>query len=129
MVLDDINGILGAKIIHLNYDEALLLDWLLTLHSYDSEIYRMLLELMPLKEEIGKVLLNEKNQIEISQEELERLIIICPITFRWGDSSDCGYSLKLKLFNLKINNTDIIQEKEEETAEKDDQPKTDNGDA
>ena len=105
-MLVDINDILGTYKLKLDGDEAFLIDWLFTLHGHDSETYRELLEQMPFKEELGKVILEEKDTIELSEDELNRLLIYCPITFRWGDTKDCGLSLKRKLYKLKLRHQD-----------------------
>ena len=46
-------------------DEAYLIDWLITLHSYDGELYERLNspELTALKSELVQVLLQEKKYI------------------------------------------------------------------
>ena len=86
-MLDDINDILGTYKLKLDGDEAFLIDWLFTLHGHDSETYRELLEQMPFKEELGKVILEEKDTIELSEDELNRLLIYCPIKNLKNDTS------------------------------------------
>ena len=93
-------------------------------------MYKELLELMPLREELGRVILEEKNSIDLNEVELNRLLIYCPITFRWGDTKDCGFSLKKKLYRLKLYHSD--QDAKEDQEKKDvSQPKFDDlyGDA
>ena len=110
-------------------DEAYLIDWLITLHSYDGELYERLNspELTALKSELGKVLLHEQDFVEMEETEFKWIFTACPITFRWGYGEDVGMSLKLKLYRLFLHGIDKdVEEASEEIAE---QPKLNLDDA
>ena len=108
-------------------DEAYLIDWLITLHSYDGELYERLNspELIALKSELGRVLLNEKDFIEIEETEFKWIFTTCPITFRWGYGEDVGMSLKTKLYRLFIYGVDKEEESLMDSSEDESQTKMD----
>jgi len=105
---DELRNILSFYKLHLTLDEVYLIDWLLTLHSYDGELYEKLNspELTALKSELGKVLLGEQDYIEIEDIEFKWIFTSCPITFRWGYGEDIGISLKTKLYRLFLYGID-----------------------
>ena len=108
MLDSELRNLLSFYKLHLTIDEAYLIDWLLTLHSYDGELYEKLNspELTALKSELGKVLLGEQDCIEIEETEFKWIFTSCPITFRWGYGEDVGMSLKTKLYRLFLYGVD-----------------------
>jgi len=113
MLDDELRTLLSFYRLHLEQDEAYLIDWLITLHSYDGELFEILNspELTALKLELGKVLLGEKDYIEIEETEFKWIFTSCPITFRWGYGEDVGVSLKTKLYKLFLYGVDTnVQE-------------------
>ena len=108
MLDDELRNLLSFYKLHLTLDEVYLIDWLLTLHSYDGELYERLNspELIALKLELGKVLVGEREYIEIEETEFKWIFTSCPITFRWGYGEDVGLSLKTKLYRLFLYGVD-----------------------
>ena len=108
MLDNELRNLLSFYKLHLTMDEVYLIDWLITLHSYDSELYEKLNspELIALKSELGKVLLGEQDYIEIEETEFKWIFTSCPITFRWGYGEDVGMSLKTKLYRLFLYGVD-----------------------
>ena len=108
MLDDELRNILSFYKLHLTLDEVYLVDWLITLHSYDGELYERLNspELTALKLELGKILLGEREYIEIEETEFKWIFTSCPITFRWGYGEDVGMSLKTKLYRLFLYGVD-----------------------
>ena len=120
MLDDELRNLLSFYKLHLTLDEAYLIDWLVTLHSYDGELYEKLNspELTALKLELGKVLLNERDYIEIEEIEFKWVFTSCPITFRWGYGEDIGMSLKTKLYRLFLYGVDTdVNESSDSTPE------------
>jgi len=120
-VLDDeLRSLLSFYKLHLTLDEAYLIDWLITLHSYDGELYERLNspELIALKSELGKILLGERDYIEIEETEFKWIFTSCPITFRWGYGEDVGMTLKTKLYRLFLYGVDTeVKESLDSTSE------------
>ena len=121
MLDDELRNLLSFYKLHLEMDEAYLIDWIITLHSYDPELFERLNspELTQLKAELGRVILEEKDFIEIEETEFKWIFTNCPITFRWGYGEDVGMSLKLKLYRLFLYGIDKeeIPENTEDTNE------------
>ena len=111
-------------ILHPSENEAKLLDWLYTLHSWDLEIFEYLTapERKTLKERIGSVIIGKSNEIQLNSEELWALLTVCPITFKWGYDDDFGKTLKTKLYYLLLTSNDSPpeegQEEKTNTSEK-----------
>jgi|TARA_R110000824_G_scaffold52052_13_gene144757 hypothetical protein len=127
MLDDELRSLLSFYKLHLTMDEAYLIDWLITLHSYDGELYERLNspELTALKAELGRVLLQEKDYIEIEETEFKWVFTSCPITFRWGYGEDVGMSLKTKLYRLFIYGIDTEEESSLDSSESEAQIKMD----
>ena len=127
MLDDELRSLLSFYKLHLTMDEAYLIDWLITLHSYDGELYERLNspELTALKAELGRVLLQEKDYIEIEETEFKWIFTTCPITFRWGYGEDVGMSLKTKLYRLFIYGIDTEEESSLDSSESEAQIKMD----
>jgi len=118
-VLDEeLRNLLNFYKLHLTLDEAYLIDWLITLHSYDGELYERLNspELIALKSELGKVLLGKEDHIEIEETEFKWIFTSCPITFRWGYGEDIGMSLKIKLYRLFLYGVDTEESNSSEST-------------
>jgi len=79
--------------------EAMLIDWVLTMHSYSQEYldYLMRPDVQQIRYQAGQIIVNGKGQLELLEEEMKWLLAILPITFRFG-KEDVGYSLKKKLY-------------------------------
>ena len=126
MLDDELRSLLSFYKLHLTLDEAYLIDWLITLHSYDGELYERLNspELIALKSELGKVLVGERDYIEIEETEFKWIFTSCPITFRWGYGEDVGMSLKTKLYRLFLYgvDTEIKESLDSESQSKMDLP-------
>ena len=126
MLDDELRNLLSFYKLHLTLDEAYLIDWLITLHSYDGELYERLNspELIALKSELGKVLVGERDYIEIEETEFKWIFTSCPITFRWGYREDVGMSLKTKLYRLFLYgvDTEIKESLDSESQSKMDLP-------
>ena len=127
MLDDELRSLLSFYKLHLTMDEAYLIDWLITLHSYDGELYERLNspELTALKAELGRVLLQEKDYIEIEETEFKWVFTSCPITFRWGYGEDVGMSLKTKLYRLFIYGIDTEEESSLDSSDSEVQIKMD----
>ena len=128
MLDDELRNLLSFYKLHLTLDEVYLIDWLITLHSYDGELYERLNspELIALKSELGKVLVGERDYIEIEETEFKWIFTSCPITFRWGYGEDVGMSLKTKLYRLFLYgvDTEITEPLNSESQSKMDLPDT-----
>jgi len=126
MLDDELRNLLSFYKLHLTLDEVYLIDWLITLHSYDGELYERLNspELIALKSELGKVLVGERDYIEIEETEFKWIFTSCPITFRWGYGEDVGMSLKTKLYRLFLYgvDTEITESLNSESQSKMDLP-------
>ena len=118
--LDNIFNKSSNKKLHLTEDEARLVDWLITCHSWDYDLFSRLNspDMLELRKEIGQILLNKKNYIELGKEDFSWLMTCTPITFRWGYSEDVGKSLKTKLYGLLIDGTDHHEKAEQKQTEK-----------
>jgi hypothetical protein len=127
MLDDELRSLLSFYKLHITMDEAYLIDWLITLHSYDGELYERLNspELTALKSELGRVLLKEKDHIEIEETEFKWIFTTCPITFRWGYGEDIGMSLKTKLYRLFIYGIDEEEESSLDSSDSEVQIKMD----
>ncbi len=79
--------------------EAMLIDWILTLHTYDAEYldYLMKPDIQQLRYQAGKIIIDGEGEFELVEDEIKWLLAIVPITFRFG-KEDVGFSLKKKLY-------------------------------
>ncbi len=82
-----------------NAQEAMLVDWVLTLHNYDSEYLEFLMkpDIQQLRYQAGKIIIDGEGHFELLEEELKWLLAVVPITFRFS-KEDVGFSLKKKLY-------------------------------
>ena len=75
----------------------MLIDWVLTMHTYDIAREQQLTTLAPLRKKIASVITHEEiEEVVFSPEEMQYLLLSVPITFRFY-KEDVGYSLKGKL--------------------------------
>jgi len=107
-------------VLHLTPKEALLIDWIFTVHSWDYDLFERLRskEKINLRQRIGsaflaynsgkdeeetKILNNVLHPVEILKTELLELIVVVPNSYQIG-IDDIGLSLKQKLYRslLKI---------------------------
>lgn len=95
-----------------NAQEAMLLDWVLTLHTYDPEYldYLMKPDVQQLRYQAGRIIVDGQGELELLEEEVKWLLAIVPITFRFG-KEDVGFSLKKRLYEAYLG------KKPEETLE------------
>ena len=87
------------KIIQITPEEAMLVDWVLTMHTYDSARAEQLTSelMLRLRKKIASVITHEDTgELSLLPEEISYLLISIPITFRFS-KEDVGYSLKRKL--------------------------------
>lgn len=92
-----------SKIITLEGEEGMLIDWLLTMHSYSQEYldWAMTEDFKQLRYQAGNIILDGKGLLEVEEGVLDILLAITPITFRFG-TEDVGYSLKKKLYDARL---------------------------
>jgi len=115
----------ASMFLELTVEEAWVIDWVLTMHSWDFELKEWL-EAGPMSYlRVGKnarVLLKDINGYEVSEGELKTLMAIVPVTFPVG-AGDAGWSLKQKLYRLEHpqeaqdENTDSDKDEAEGKAE------------
>lgn len=104
-----------ANDLHLNLDELLLLDWMLTpcsniypQASVDTAMtwqgFRLsvmdciaIYDRQPRSGKGVPIGPHPVPVLAISQSEANVLLALCPVEFRWGTGDNCGLSLKLKL--------------------------------
>ena len=106
-----------AYIIGVDKEEAMMVDYLITLHSWDLTIFERLTQddILNLRKQLGRILVAKEMCLTITTESIMLLLLtIVPITYRFG-TKDIGLSLKTKLFKayLKIP-VEILEEKKEE---------------
>ena len=83
--------------------EAMLVDWVLTLHNYSQDYleYLMKPDIQQMRYQAGQIIVDGTGVFELLEEEMKWLLAILPITFRFG-KEDVGYSLKKKLFEAYL---------------------------
>ncbi|MBI2869871.1 MAG: hypothetical protein HYX96_08615 [Chloroflexi bacterium] len=93
--------------------EAMLVDWVLTMHSYSEEYldYLMKPDIQELRFQAGRIIIRGEGELELTEEEIRWLLAILPITFRFG-KEDVGYSLKKKLYGAYLGD-ELAELKEE----------------
>ncbi len=88
-----------------NAEEAMLVDWVLTLHSYSSDYldYLMKPDVQQMRYQAGRIIIDGTGELELLETEIKWLLAILPITFRFG-KEDAGFSLKKKLYEAYLEN-------------------------
>ena len=87
--------------------ESRLIDWIITLHSWDNDLFERLRspDKMNLRERIGEAFISEELNsifdVEITKDELQDLLVLIPNSYQIG-SEDVGMSLKVKLYKLLL---------------------------
>ncbi len=83
--------------------EAMLVDWVLTLHNYSPDYleYLMKPDIQQMRYQAGRIIVDDAGEFELLEAEIKWLLAILPITFRFG-KEDVGYSLKKKLFEAYL---------------------------
>jgi len=83
--------------------EAMLVDWVLTLHSYNGEFldYLMKPDVQQMRYQAGRIILDDQGEFSLLESEIKWLLAILPITFRFG-KEDVGFSLKKKLYEAYL---------------------------
>jgi hypothetical protein len=89
--------------IEANAQEAMLVDWVLTLHSYSPDFleYLMKPDIQQMRYQAGRIVIDNTGEFELLEEEMKWLLAILPITFRFG-KEDVGFSLKRKLYEAYL---------------------------
>jgi hypothetical protein len=89
---------MSGYIVKANAQEAMLVDWILTLHTSDSDYFGYLMKpsIQKLRYQSGRIIVNGGGELELLEEEIRWLLTILPATFRLG-KEDVGFSLKNKL--------------------------------
>lgn len=97
--------------------EAILLDWIFTLHSWDKELEDRLSKKIFLRERIALAVAWEKEiDLSLEEDEIKELLIWVPIIWRLGQE-DVGFSLKQKLYRLLCPEPPPEPAREEEKEE------------
>ena len=111
MVAQDYLSDFGIHNIELVAEEAMLLDWVLTLHSYDEAFLGWLMQpdVQQWRYQAGTIIVKGKGTISLQDDDIKVLLAFIPITFRF-DEVDVGFSLKTKLYRSYLN---IPEEKED----------------
>lgn len=87
-------------------NELLLLDWVLTMHSWDQSLLdKLTRDYSKLRESIGLVLTEVFDTVQIESHQIDELMAMIPIMFRIG-GEDVGLSLKKKLWRARLNLAD-----------------------
>jgi hypothetical protein len=83
--------------------EAMLVDWVLTLHNYSADYldYLMKPDIQQMRYQAGQIIIDGTGRFELLEEEMKWLLAVIPITFRFG-KEDVGYSLKRKLYEAYL---------------------------
>jgi hypothetical protein len=83
--------------------EAMLVDWVLTLHNYSADYleYLMKPDVQQMRFQAGQIIVDGSGQFELLEAEMKWLLAILPITFRFG-KEDVGFSLKKKLYEAYL---------------------------
>ena len=117
MVLDDQDWALPQiESISPNNEELLLLDWILCSASGlipGATLEDLMERWTDLRMDVWKGIMEIRNDPDRNQQidggtvpllmdefTAKVLLAVVPTTFRWGTGSDCGHSLKLKLYNF-----------------------------
>ena len=111
-----------AKLMELNRDELMLLDWLFCGHGdpvtteqrdglmrwahLRRRVWVTVIELDLATKELATA---SAADLDLSRDEQEELLALVPTTFRWGPGEDCGLSLKRKLA-YELYGADTIEE-------------------
>lgn len=93
-----------ARPITVTVAEAMLIDWVLTMHAFDiSRLEQLETPVMiALRKQIAPLIVEDKeSRITFTAEELGYLLIAIPITFRFY-KDDIGFSLKKKLLGMLL---------------------------
>ena len=79
--------------------EAMLIDWVITMHSFDTVLLERLEQprFEELRKKIAPVIVeNSTDPVFFTDADIQYLLITCPITHCWGEE-DAGFGLKTKL--------------------------------
>jgi hypothetical protein len=93
--------------------EAMLLDWVLTLHSYSADTLEYLMKpnVQQMRNQAGHIIIDGTGELELLEEELKWLLAIVPITFRFG-KEDVGFTLKRKLYEAYLGKKQPVDQEE-----------------
>lgn len=96
-------------IIPLSKDEAVLLDWVLTLHTFDLDLLgRLVSRYWQIRYEVAKVLIGESQSIDVETgDEFDEVLTMVPILFSIG-GENIGGPLKEKLYRAKIGSMGLL---------------------
>jgi hypothetical protein len=101
----------GGYRVESDAQEAMLVDWVLTLHNYSADYldYLMKPDIQQMRCQAGRIILDGRGEFELLEEEMKWLLAILPITFRFG-KEDVGYSLKRKLYEAYLGRSSELPE-------------------
>jgi hypothetical protein len=102
----------NGYIVKANAQEAMLVDWVLTLHTYNSDYldYLMKPDIQQMRYQAGRIVIDNTGEFELLEEEMKWLLAILPITFRFG-KEDVGFTLKKKLYEAYLGkNAELPEE-------------------
>ena len=99
--------------INASAQEAMLVDWVLTLHNYSPDYleYLMKPDIQQMRYQSGRIIVDEGGELELLETEMKWLLAILPITFRFG-KEDVGYSLKRKLYEAYLGKKQELTQEE-----------------
>jgi hypothetical protein len=99
--------------IEANAQEAMLVDWILTMHTYSSDYldYLMKPDIQQMRYQAGRIIIDNMGEFELLEAEIKWLLAILPITFRFG-KEDVGYSLKKKLYEAYLGKKPELSQEE-----------------
>jgi len=97
--------------------EAMLVDWVLTMHSYSADFLEYLMKpnVQETRYQAGRIIIDNTGTFELLEEEIKWLLAILPITFRFG-KEDVGFSLKKKLYEAYLGKKPELSEEEVSNA-------------
>jgi hypothetical protein len=100
--------------------EAMLVDWVLTLHSYSPDYFEYLMkpDVQQIRYQAGRIIIDDRGEFELLEGELKWLLAVLPITFRFG-KEDVGFSLKKKMYEAFLGKKLEFPEEEVKYASRD----------
>jgi hypothetical protein len=89
--------------IKVNDREAMLINHLLTLHSYSPEYLQYLMKptALQVRNQVGKIITQGAGNLQLLEEEIKWLLVIMPVSFPLG-RTDAGFTLKKKLYEAYL---------------------------
>lgn len=93
----------GDHVIKVVPEEAALIDWVLTAHTWDADLIDRLdtPKYWALREQVGRVLVGHTDQMVLEDDDVHHLLILVPILFAVGHV-EAGSALKTKLYECLV---------------------------